>query len=78
MTPSVLRNAMIHPFLNMTPYGAIWYQGESNTAKPDTYNCTFPAMIDDWRAKWYEGSHKNTNEIFPFGLICSGKKYITL
>jgi len=37
--------------------------------KPDTYNCTFPAMIDDWRAKWYEGSHKNTNEMFPFGFV---------
>ena len=24
---SVLWNAMIHPFLNMTIYGAIWYQG---------------------------------------------------
>jgi len=24
---SVLWNAMIHPLLNMTIYGAIWYQG---------------------------------------------------
>ena len=27
---SVLWNAMIYPFLNMTIKGAIWYQGESN------------------------------------------------
>ena len=27
---SVLWNAMIYPFLNMTIYGAIWYQGEAN------------------------------------------------
>ena len=27
MENSVLWNAMIHPFLNMTIYGAIWYQG---------------------------------------------------
>ena len=26
-TNSVLWNAMIHPLLNMTIYGAIWYQG---------------------------------------------------
>ena len=26
---SVLWNAMIHPLLNMTIYGAIWYQGET-------------------------------------------------
>jgi len=67
--PSVLWNSMIHPFLNMTIFGAIWYQGESNAAKPDTYNCTFPAMIDDWRAKWYEGTHKNTDKMFPFGFV---------
>ena len=29
-TPSVLWNSMIHPFINMTIYGAIWYQGEAN------------------------------------------------
>lgn len=28
--PSVLWNSMIYPLLNMTIYGAIWYQGESN------------------------------------------------
>ena len=28
--PSVLWNAMIFPFLNMTIKGAIWYQGEAN------------------------------------------------
>ena len=29
-SPSVLWNAMIFPFLNMTIKGATWYQGESN------------------------------------------------
>ena len=29
-TPSILWNAMIYPFLNMTIKGAIWYQGEAN------------------------------------------------
>ena len=29
-TPTVLWNSMIYPFLNMTIYGAIWYQGEAN------------------------------------------------
>ena len=60
---------MIHPFLTMTIYGVVWYQGESNAIKPDTYDCTFPALIDDWRAKWHEGSHGNTNEMFPFGFV---------
>ena len=67
--PSVLWNSMIHPFLNMTIFGAIWYQGEANSHQPDTYNCTFPAMIDDWRAKWFEATNKNTDSMFPFGFV---------
>lgn len=66
---SVLYNAMIHPFLNMTIYGAIWYQGESNANAPFTYNCTFPAMIDDWRSKWFYGTDKLTDPEFPFGFV---------
>lgn len=66
---SVLYNAMIHPFLKMTIYGAIWYQGEANTGAPYTYNCTFPAMIDDWRSKWFYGTDKLTDAEFPFGFV---------
>ena len=32
-TPSILWNAMIHPFLNMTIKGAVWYQGEANAGR---------------------------------------------
>ena len=63
---------MIHPFLNMTIYGAIWYQGEANAAAPFTYNCTFPAMIDDWRSKWFYGTDKLTDPEFPFGFVQVG------
>lgn len=113
---SVLWNAMIHPFLNMTIYGAAWYQGESNAnapstshavpwlgcscgmpvstpchahphplpatcggawwcaagAAPDSYNCTFPAMINDWRLKWNEGTQGEANPLFPFGFVQVG------
>nr|CAB3266065.1 sialate O-acetylesterase-like [Phallusia mammillata] len=66
---SVLWNAMIHPFLNMTIKGAIWYQGEANAEyHADKYACTFPAMISDWRWKWYN-SHKQTDVLFPFGFV---------
>ena len=68
-THSALYNAMIHPFLNMTIYGAIWYQGEANADAPYTYNCTFPAMIDDWRSKWFYGTDKLTDLEFPFGFV---------
>ncbi|XP_046550379.1 sialate O-acetylesterase-like isoform X2 [Haliotis rubra] len=66
---SVLWNAMIHPLVNMTIYGAIWYQGEANADKPGLYNCTFPAMIDDWRVKFNQASDGATSNKFPFGFV---------
>ncbi|XP_071113719.1 sialate O-acetylesterase-like [Haliotis cracherodii] len=69
---SVLWNAMMRPFLNMTIYGVIWYQGESNDKPPSSmnrYNCTFPAMIDDWRDRFHHGSVGQTNPLFPFGFV---------
>jgi sialate O-acetylesterase len=29
----------------------------------------FPAMIQDWRQKWYEGTGALTNKQFPFGFV---------
>nr|AAH49448.1 Zgc:56454 [Danio rerio] len=67
---SVLWNAMIHPLLNMTITGAIWYQGEANANyNRDKYNCTFPGMIDDWRMAFHEGSEGQTALDFPFGFV---------
>ncbi|GFR98150.1 sialate O-acetylesterase [Elysia marginata] len=70
-TNSVLWNAMVHPLLGMTIYGAIWYQGEQDQNHPqvDRYACTFPAMIDDWRAKFHLTSKGETNDVFPFGFV---------
>ena len=31
--PSVLWNSMMHPFIQMTIFGAIWYQGEANAGR---------------------------------------------
>ena len=67
--PSVLYNAMIHPLLKMTVFGAIWYQGEANAGAPNNYNCTFPAMIDDWRQKWYTSTGGHTDPLFAFGFV---------
>ncbi|KAJ0063641.1 hypothetical protein NL108_004484, partial [Boleophthalmus pectinirostris] len=67
---SVLWNAMIHPLLNFTIKGAIWYQGEANANyHKDLYNCTFPAMIDNWRIAFHEGSGGQTAIQFPFGFV---------
>ncbi|XP_040902845.1 sialate O-acetylesterase [Toxotes jaculatrix] len=67
---SVLWNSMIHPLLNMTIKGAIWYQGEENAGyHQDKYNCSFPAMIDDWRMAFHLGSGGQTAKDFPFGFV---------
>ncbi|XP_074534926.1 sialate O-acetylesterase [Halichoeres trimaculatus] len=67
---SVLWNAMIHPLLNMTIKGALWYQGEKNANyNQDKYNCSFPVMIDDWRMAFHMGSGGQTAPDFPFGFV---------
>ena len=68
--PSRFWNAMVNPFTKMTIYGVIWYQGETDAQYGlNSYNCMFPAMIDDWRAKWFNATQGNTLEEFPFGFV---------
>ncbi len=38
----------------------------ANTHK---YNCTFPAIISDWRLKFNQGSLGQTDNLFPFGFV---------
>lgn len=40
-TPTVLYNAMIKPLENYNIKGIIWYQGESNSARPEQYQRLF-------------------------------------
>eukprot|EP00026_Physarum_polycephalum_P006259 Phypoly_transcript_06301.p1 GENE.Phypoly_transcript_06301~~Phypoly_transcript_06301.p1 ORF type:complete len:524 (+),score=61.67 Phypoly_transcript_06301:155-1726(+) len=49
---SVLWNAMIVPYLQMKLSAFLWYQAEANVGETDLYRCLFPAVINDWRAKW--------------------------
>ncbi len=53
--PTALYNTMIAPIVDYGIKGFVWYQGESNTGKPDEYAKLQPAMINDWRNKWNEG-----------------------
>lgn len=50
--PSGLYNSMIHPLLNYTFAGALWYQGESNAENAYLYRTLLPLMINSWREKW--------------------------
>ena len=52
MRPAIVYNAMIHPITYYPIAGSIWYQGETNTTNPLTYEATFSAMIKSWRRLW--------------------------
>ena len=54
-TSYVLYNAMLHPLVNYTMKGVIWYQGESNAEKAFLYRSLFPAMVKSWRDEWKQG-----------------------
>ena len=48
----------------------LFVSGEANANyNRDVYNCSFPAMIDDWRMAFHEGSDGQTALDFPFGFV---------
>jgi sialate O-acetylesterase len=47
--PSGLYNGMIFPFRRASLKGFIWYQGESNMEKDDSYVKLSKAMVEGWR-----------------------------
>ncbi|MTH16027.1 sialate O-acetylesterase [Flavobacterium sp. LC2016-01] len=61
-TSYVLYNAMLHPIVNYTMKGVIWYQGESNAESAFLYRSLFPAMVKSWRNEWNQGD-------FPFYFV---------
>ncbi|MGO4518890.1 sialate O-acetylesterase [Terriglobus sp. 2YAB30_2] len=56
--PASLYNGMVAPFTKLTIKGVIWYQGETDTApeRAPYYARVFPAMIQDWRRQWGQGT----------------------
>lgn len=54
--PSALYNAMVAPEINYTIKGFCWYQGESNAGRPQEYEKLMHALMNDWRAKWNQGT----------------------
>jgi len=54
--PSALFNAMISPLINYSIKGILWYQGEANAGRPNTYARLSSALIADWRHQWKQDS----------------------
>ena len=49
---SLLYNGMIAPLVGYGIKGAVWYQGENNAGRAQSYRRLFPLMIRDWRGRW--------------------------
>jgi len=50
--PSGVYYGMLYPLRKYSILGAAFYQGESNTGKPDNYEKLFKILIQDWRSLW--------------------------
>lgn len=57
--PTALYNGMLRPLIGYTMRGVIWYQGEDNIPRYQTYADMQTAMIEGWRKEWQQGD-------FPF------------
>ncbi len=49
---TTLYNAMIAPLGHYGLRGALWYQGESNTGEPDSYQGLLTGLMADWRRQF--------------------------
>ncbi|GAB3557910.1 sialate O-acetylesterase [Spirosoma fluminis] len=54
--PTALYNAMVAPEIKYAIKGFCWYQGESNAGRPEEYEQLLPALINDWRRIWKQGT----------------------
>ena len=54
--PAGLYNTMVAPLINCRIKGILWYQGETNSNRPQEYKKLLPALINDWRNKWQQGN----------------------
>lgn len=53
--PAGIFNGMIAPLIPYALRGILWYQGESNTDRPQEYRTLFPTLIRQWRADFAQG-----------------------
>ena len=51
-SPTLMYNGMLHPLQNYTIKGFLWYQGEANVGKHDTYAERLRTMVELWRKEW--------------------------
>jgi sialate O-acetylesterase len=75
--PGGLYETMLKKIAPYTTRGVIWYQGESDTERPQMYSTVFGKMIQCWRDLWKEELPFLFVQLAPFGewLGIDGKDY---
>lgn len=67
---SKLWNGMVHPLLDMSHYGLIWYQGEKDAMDgPRNYDCALVEMISHWQEDLYRRTQGSTDRMLPVGIV---------
>lgn len=51
--PTALYNGMVAPYIQLPIKGVLWYQGESNAGRPETYLDLMHALINGWRGLYH-------------------------
>ena len=64
--PGRTYNAMINPLIPYRIKGALWYQGEGNTANPHFYARAMKTLIESWRSAWGDNFSFYYVQIAPF------------
>lgn len=73
--PMIMYNGMIKPLVNYTIRGFLWYQGESNVPRYETYAARQADMVKLWRKEWGLGNLPFYYvEIAPYGYSFEGNK----
>jgi len=57
MTPAALYKGMLAPVLDWGYTGAVWYQGESNVGRANSYETMLKLLISDWRGRIAANQH---------------------
>lgn len=67
-----MHNGMTAPLERFALAGALWYQGESNAGRPETYRALLDALIADWRRGFGADLPVFVVQLPNFGALQSG------
>jgi sialate O-acetylesterase len=74
--PASIYHGMITPILPYGIAGALWYQGESNATKPESYSHLMRTLIESWRQDFGKEFPFYYVQIAPYAYGSNDKAYL--